>query len=125
MHSPSIPQVLSGEKLRPADRLFVLGSMLLVQKRYKEALAVLAEVGKIEPQYPLLQNRIIFAHLQLRDYTTALELAEGLVDDLPGDADAWRLLARAASGLGQRSNQGECLAGFHKASRGGRVLFNE
>jgi predicted Zn-dependent protease len=85
--------------------------MLLVQKRYKEALAVLAEVGKIEPQYPLLQNRIIFAHLQLRDYTTALELAEGLVDDLPGDADAWRLLARAASGLGQRSNQGECLAG--------------
>ena len=77
------------EATAPAWDWFELGCELQNAGRHQEALSAFESAKAIDPNIPFLRQKMAFAHSCLRNYTTALDLFETLVRDMPSDVGAW------------------------------------
>lgn len=95
------------------EALYLLGSSLLFQDRFAEALAPLGEAERLAPKRGV-RHRLGYCHLALGDFARAEALLRQEVAAHPDLVNAWNALGVA---LVNQANPAEALAAFQEAAR--------
>jgi len=83
-----------------AHSQFMLGTLLMDQHRYAEAVAPLASTTQLRPKFGPAYTELCLAQLELKRLQEALASCEHGVQLSPGDAESWFSLGRVRYAMG-------------------------
>ena len=98
--------------MKPEDarNQFILGTLLMDQHRFSEAVGPLASTTQLSPRFGPAYTELCQARYELKQLREALPSCEHGVQLSPADSDAWLSLGRVRYGLGNRTGARDALA---------------